>query len=137
LSDERTVKRDDAEAKYARVVGSGLLLFNRILGIVVPHCSLHLIRHLNLTFEQVTQNTSIFKRISRKSKFCLAVKIYGVSATMRIHLFADPCIFFCEPRCPENLDGWIGSYSAQPSWGNPYPSHSSAQLPNYLRPFFS
>lgn len=33
LSDERTVKRDDSEAKYARVVGAGLLLFNRILGI--------------------------------------------------------------------------------------------------------
>ncbi|KAJ5937717.1 hypothetical protein N7454_004059 [Penicillium verhagenii] len=32
LSDERTVKRDDAEAKYARVVGSALMLFNRILG---------------------------------------------------------------------------------------------------------
>ncbi|KAJ5682594.1 hypothetical protein N7462_005759 [Penicillium macrosclerotiorum] len=32
LSDERTVKRDDAEAKYARVVGSALSLFNRILG---------------------------------------------------------------------------------------------------------
>lgn len=32
LSDERTVKRDDAEAKYARVVGAALLLFNRILG---------------------------------------------------------------------------------------------------------
>lgn len=33
LSDERTVKRDDAEAKYARVVGAALMLFNRILGI--------------------------------------------------------------------------------------------------------
>ncbi|KAJ5359497.1 uncharacterized protein N7496_011910 [Penicillium cataractarum] len=33
LSDERTVKRDDAEAKYARVVGAALLLFNRILEI--------------------------------------------------------------------------------------------------------
>ncbi|KAJ5987519.1 hypothetical protein N7451_011884 [Penicillium sp. IBT 35674x] len=32
LSDERTVKRDDAEAKYARVVGAALMLFNRILG---------------------------------------------------------------------------------------------------------
>ncbi|KAF9890319.1 hypothetical protein FE257_005985 [Aspergillus nanangensis] len=32
LSDERTVKPDDAEAKYARVVGTALLLFNRILG---------------------------------------------------------------------------------------------------------
>lgn len=32
LSDERTVKRDDAEGKYARVVGAALLLFNRILG---------------------------------------------------------------------------------------------------------
>lgn len=34
LSDERTVKRDDAEAKYARVVGAALMLFNRILGIL-------------------------------------------------------------------------------------------------------
>lgn len=33
LSDERTVKRDDAEAKYARVVGTAILLFNRILGM--------------------------------------------------------------------------------------------------------
>ena len=32
LSDERTVKRDDAEGKYSRVVGAALLLFNRILG---------------------------------------------------------------------------------------------------------
>lgn len=32
LSDERTTKRDDAEAKYARVVGAALLLLNRILG---------------------------------------------------------------------------------------------------------
>ncbi|XHG07096.1 hypothetical protein AWENTII_010256 [Aspergillus wentii] len=32
LSDERTVKPDDAEAKYARVAGTALLLFNRILG---------------------------------------------------------------------------------------------------------
>lgn len=32
LSDERTVKPDDAEAKYARVVGTALLLFNRIIG---------------------------------------------------------------------------------------------------------
>ncbi|EAW07440.1 ubiquitin-protein ligase RKR1 [Aspergillus clavatus NRRL 1] len=31
LSDERTVKPDDAEAKYARVVGTALMLFNRIL----------------------------------------------------------------------------------------------------------
>lgn len=34
LSDERTVKRDDAESKYARVVGAALMLFNRIIGIV-------------------------------------------------------------------------------------------------------
>ncbi|OJJ50016.1 hypothetical protein ASPZODRAFT_128604 [Penicilliopsis zonata CBS 506.65] len=32
LSDERTVKPDDAEAKYARVVGTALSLFNRVLG---------------------------------------------------------------------------------------------------------
>ncbi|PYH99722.1 hypothetical protein BO71DRAFT_479401 [Aspergillus ellipticus CBS 707.79] len=32
LSDERTVKSDDAEAKYARVAGTALLLFNRVLG---------------------------------------------------------------------------------------------------------
>ncbi|KAL2823138.1 hypothetical protein BJX63DRAFT_438981 [Aspergillus granulosus] len=32
LSDERTVKPDDAEAKYARVVGTSILLLNRILG---------------------------------------------------------------------------------------------------------
>lgn len=32
LSDERTVKPDDAEAKYARVVATALLLFNRIIG---------------------------------------------------------------------------------------------------------
>ena len=32
LSDERTVNPEDAEAKYARVVGTALLLFNRILG---------------------------------------------------------------------------------------------------------
>ncbi|KAI2831340.1 hypothetical protein CBS147321_2674 [Aspergillus niger] len=32
LSDERTVKPDDAEAKYARVAGTALLLFNRVLG---------------------------------------------------------------------------------------------------------
>ncbi|KAJ5774837.1 Zinc finger RING-CH-type [Penicillium paradoxum] len=31
LSDERTVKRDDAEGKYARVVGAAVLLFNRVL----------------------------------------------------------------------------------------------------------
>ncbi|KAJ6116928.1 hypothetical protein N7512_006653 [Penicillium capsulatum] len=36
LSDERTVKRDDAEAKYARVVGGAILLFNRILGNSAP-----------------------------------------------------------------------------------------------------
>ena len=33
LSDERSVKRDDAEAKYARVVGAAFMLFNRILGM--------------------------------------------------------------------------------------------------------
>jgi hypothetical protein len=38
LSDERTVKRDDAEAKYARVVGASLMLFNRILGIFKLVC---------------------------------------------------------------------------------------------------
>ncbi|KAJ5162717.1 Zinc finger RING-CH-type [Penicillium coprophilum] len=32
LSDERTVKRDDAEGKYARVAGAAILLFNRVLG---------------------------------------------------------------------------------------------------------
>lgn len=32
LSDERTVKPEDAEAKYARVAGTATLLFNRILG---------------------------------------------------------------------------------------------------------
>ncbi|KAL2855908.1 hypothetical protein BJY01DRAFT_196425 [Aspergillus pseudoustus] len=32
LSDERTVKPDDAAAKYARVVGTAILLLNRILG---------------------------------------------------------------------------------------------------------
>ncbi|KAL3468044.1 hypothetical protein BJX64DRAFT_83512 [Aspergillus heterothallicus] len=32
LSDERTVKPDDAEAKYARVVGTAILLLNRVLG---------------------------------------------------------------------------------------------------------
>ena len=36
LSDERTVKPDDAEAKHARVVGTAILLFNRVLGS--PHC---------------------------------------------------------------------------------------------------
>jgi hypothetical protein len=34
LSDERTVKRDDAEGKYARVVGAAILLFNRVLGML-------------------------------------------------------------------------------------------------------
>lgn len=34
LSDERTVKPEDAEAKYARVVGTAILLFNRILGML-------------------------------------------------------------------------------------------------------
>jgi hypothetical protein len=33
LSDERTVKPDDAEAKYARVVGTAILLLNRVLGM--------------------------------------------------------------------------------------------------------
>lgn len=32
LSDERTVKRDDAEGKYARVVEAATMLFNRVLG---------------------------------------------------------------------------------------------------------
>ncbi|CAG7925058.1 unnamed protein product [Penicillium olsonii] len=32
LSDERTVKRDDAEGKYARVAGAAIMLFNRVLG---------------------------------------------------------------------------------------------------------
>ena len=32
LSDERTVKPDDVEAKYARVAGTAILLLNRILG---------------------------------------------------------------------------------------------------------
>ncbi|KAJ5961211.1 Zinc finger RING-CH-type [Penicillium vulpinum] len=32
LSDERTVKKDDAEGKYARVAGAAILLFNRVLG---------------------------------------------------------------------------------------------------------
>lgn len=35
LSDERTVNHDDAEAKYARVVGAAVLLFNRILGMLM------------------------------------------------------------------------------------------------------
>ena len=35
LSDERTVKPDDAEAKYARVVGTAVLLFNRIIGTTI------------------------------------------------------------------------------------------------------
>jgi len=39
LSDERTVKRDDAEAKYARVVGAALMLFNRIIGM--SGCSIY------------------------------------------------------------------------------------------------
>lgn len=34
LSDERTVKRDDAEGKYARVAGAAILLFNRVLGML-------------------------------------------------------------------------------------------------------
>lgn len=39
LSDERTVKRDDAEGKYARVVGAAIMLLNRVLGTCVgdPH----------------------------------------------------------------------------------------------------
>jgi hypothetical protein len=32
LSDERTVKRDDAEGKYSRVAGAAIMLFNRVLG---------------------------------------------------------------------------------------------------------
>lgn len=32
LSDERTVKPDDAEAKYARVAGTAILSLNRIIG---------------------------------------------------------------------------------------------------------
>ncbi|KAJ6145689.1 hypothetical protein N7470_009584 [Penicillium chermesinum] len=39
LSDERTVKRDDAEAKYARVVGAALMLFNRIIGMALESLS--------------------------------------------------------------------------------------------------
>ena len=35
LSDERTVKPDDAEAKYARVAGTAIMLFNRILGLFI------------------------------------------------------------------------------------------------------
>lgn len=35
LSDERTVKPEDAQAKYARVVGTAILLLNRILGMVI------------------------------------------------------------------------------------------------------
>lgn len=36
LSDERTVKRDDAEGKYSRVAGAAILLFNRVLGMLKP-----------------------------------------------------------------------------------------------------
>jgi len=35
LSDERTVNRDDAEAKYARVAATAILLFNRILSLSI------------------------------------------------------------------------------------------------------
>jgi hypothetical protein len=37
LSDERTVKPEDAEAKYARVVGTAILLLNRILGTFMSY----------------------------------------------------------------------------------------------------
>jgi hypothetical protein len=40
LSDERIVKPDDAEAKFARVSASAILLFNRILSIVSTTVSL-------------------------------------------------------------------------------------------------
>lgn len=36
LSDERTVKPDDAQAKYARVAATAILLLNRIIG-QLPH----------------------------------------------------------------------------------------------------
>lgn len=32
LSDERSVRPDEADAKYARVVGAGIQLFDRLLG---------------------------------------------------------------------------------------------------------
>lgn len=40
LSDERIVKPDDAEAKFARVSATAILLLNRILSMLVPIAAL-------------------------------------------------------------------------------------------------
>lgn len=62
LSDERTVKPDDAEAKYARVVGTALLLFNRILGLSIY--ALHRdLQDPDLNFVQAARHRRIFKKI--------------------------------------------------------------------------
>lgn len=60
LSDERTVKPDDAQAKYARVAGTALSLFNRILGWSV--CTLCQMHEPNLKFVQSARRLKISKR---------------------------------------------------------------------------
>lgn len=57
LSDERTVKRDDAEAKYARVVGAALMLFNRIIG--------RNFHDMNLTFGIAGSNHKVHRKLAR------------------------------------------------------------------------
>lgn len=69
LSDERTVKRDDAEGKYARVVGAAILLFNRILGLFVERFHLN-IPKLTIDRLQEIRLMRSWRRTSRKSKPC-------------------------------------------------------------------
>lgn len=60
LSDERTVKPDDAEAKYARVVGTALLLLNRAIGVCVYYFPKSFTR---ADFIQLIRLTKISERI--------------------------------------------------------------------------
>lgn len=68
LSDERTTKRDDAEAKYARVAGTALLLLNRILGRTGSSCATQSSCFLTVEREQRTPLMRILRRICLKLK---------------------------------------------------------------------
>lgn len=87
LSDERTVKRDDAESKYARVVGAAILLFNRIIGMVKIPWKRHR-PQLILASSKVIQPKRTCKKIRQRLRPFWEASHFGPFAITRTLLCA-------------------------------------------------
>lgn len=104
LSDERTVRPDDANAKHARVVATALQEFSRLLGMHQQFSPLK--KNANPMQPPPRQKSSPKMWIWRRISF--RIEIYGNFPIMRMHLSDGRCMSFYKLASPRTSIASIG-----------------------------